>query len=227
MDIVMSINKEWSQMILRGDKPLEFRTKIPNNISVGDTIYIYETAKNKGAKAVVGKCKIKDIINVLKDDGSWPTYGCYPFIDYFCSEIKKDKKSAEVYKKVKEEFLHKFNNYKHGYIITYAFCEEELENIRKNSSPLDLWKIEDFDKVKKILSEIDISNEIMEECDKWLTNIGFYNDLCESYYKYAFLLTDIEKFEQPLPINYLIDKKGEEIKVAPQSWMYVSNVKEI
>ena len=40
-------------------------------------------------------------------------------------------------------------------------------------------------KIQKILKENEKSHEIMKECDEWLTKIGFYNECCESYYKYA------------------------------------------
>lgn len=220
MDIIISIYRHWSNMIFDGKKPLEFRTKLPNDISIGDTIYIYETAKHGGARAVVGKCKIKNIINVLRDDGKWPTFGCYPFIDYFCEHIKKDEKSAKIYRDVKAEFLYKFENYKHGYIIDFAFCEEELEHIRKCGKPIDLWQIADYDKVQSILKKNEISHNLIKECDDWLTKIGFYNECLESYYKYAFVLDEIEKFDKPILITDFLDKNNNPISRPPQSWMY-------
>lgn len=220
MDIIISIYNHWSNMILDGRKPLEFRSKIPSNISVGDTIYIYETTKYKGAGAIVGKCKIKDIINVLRDDGKWPTFGCYPFIDFYCEHIRKDSISAKIYRDVKQEFLYNFENYKHGYIIDFAFCNDELEHIRKHGKPIELMTIPNFEYVQQILKENEKSHTIMKECDEWLTEIGFYNECCESYYKYAFVLDEIEKFDVPIPISNFVDKNNNPINRAPQSWMY-------
>ena len=54
MSIIISIYKHWTQMILNKEKPIEFRTKLPKDFKTGDKIYIYETARYGGARAIVG-----------------------------------------------------------------------------------------------------------------------------------------------------------------------------
>lgn len=220
MNIIISLYNHWSQQILSGIKPLEFRTKLPKDIKIGDTIYLYETRKHDGAGAIVGECKLNGIINVLNEKGEWPVCGSYPFIDFYCEHIKCDKDCAEQYRKVKEEFLNKFERYKHGYIIDFAFSEKELDHIRKNGTPIDLMSITDFKELNILLNEIEKSHKIICECDNWLTKIGFYNECLESNYKYAYVLSNVKKYETPIPLTNFKDQKGNTISKAPQSWMY-------
>ena len=116
MDIVISIYNHWSQMILSGEKPIEFRTKLPNDFKSGDKIYIYETARYGGARAIVGECVVDYIIPVLSSikNNKWPIYGAYPFIDYYFEHIKGDKDIAEHYRKLKKEF-DTYENYRWFY----------------------------------------------------------------------------------------------------------------
>lgn len=220
MDIIISSYPHWTRMVLSGKKPLEFRKTLPKGIRPGDTIYLYETRGHNGAGAIVGKCKLQSVINVCRDDGKWPVNGSYPFIDYWCEHILKDKYKAEIYRKVKEEFLYKFEHYKHGYIIDFAFCEEELDHIREHGRPINTWEVMDFELVQRILKANEMSRYLQRQCDNWLSLIGFYNEGGESDYKYALVLTDIEHFSTPIQITKFKNKNGDAIQAAPQSWMY-------
>lgn len=227
MDIVISIYKQWSQMILSGEKPIEFRTKLPNDFKSGDKIYIYETARYGGARAIVGECVVDYIIPVLSSikNNKWPIYGAYPFIDYYFEHIKGDKDIAEHYRKLKKEF-DTYENYRYGFILNYAFCEEELESLRTTGSLIDTFKIFDYDLVKKIIDKNDIGNKRIEECDKWLSKIGYYNEFDETYYQYGIVLKDVIKYDTPIPTTEFLDRNGNPIQRAPQSWMYTRGRKE-
>lgn len=224
MDILMSLHKVWADMIFDGKKPIEFRTRLPKNFSIGDKIYIYETAKRGGSRKVVGFATVKDIIEVLSKDGRWPMFGAYPFIDFYFENIKGDKEKAEHYRKLKEEF-DKYTQYKYGFILGYAFSELELSCLRETGCFVDTWKIFDMNIVRKVINDNTTSENYIRECDDWLKKIGYYNDCEESYYKYGIVLTNITKFDTPISINDINDKNGDPIKTAPQSWMYVSGLK--
>ena len=221
MDILMSLYKQWADMILSGEKPIEFRTRLPKDFSVGDKIYIYETGKRGGRKKVVGHATVKGIISVLNEKGKWPMLGAYPFIDFYFEHIKNDKEKAEHYRKIKKE-AEQFTNYRYGFILNYAFSEHELQSLRETGSLIDTWSIHDTKLVREIIDANTQSSKYIEECDEWLTKIGFYNDFLESYYKFGIVLDNIVKYDVPLELNEMMDKSGNAITKAPQSWMYVS-----
>ena len=221
--IMYSLHKPWCDMIFSGEKTIEFRTKLPKNLTKGTKIYFYETKRQGGCGQVVGECIVTDIIPVLSKDGKWPTYGCYPFIEYYFKNIIGDFELASHIENVKEEFDGKFENYKHGYIIHYMMSEENLENIKKTGRPIDTWKLFDMSLVHKILADIDMANEFIEMCDDWLMNIGYYNDMCESYYKWGIALGEVIRYERPVPVAHFVNKNGDCLKNGPQSFCYVEN----
>lgn len=65
MNVIYPIHKVWADKILSGDKPFEFRTKLPRKLTLGSKIFIYETKNNNGAGAVVGECVVNDIWKLL------------------------------------------------------------------------------------------------------------------------------------------------------------------
>lgn len=221
MNIIISIYNHWAQMILNGEKTIEFRTRLPNDFKQGDTIYIYETAKHGGAHAIVGECKVDYIISVLRegDKNKWPILGAYPFIDYYLEKIKGDKATADYYRSLKTEF-DTYENYRYGFILNYAFCDEELESLRTTGSLLDITKNMDFELIKTMDEKMKASSALVEECDRWLSKIGYYNDFDETNYKYGIVLKDVIKYDKPIPITDFLDKNGNNIKTVPQSWMY-------
>ena len=224
MDIMMSIHKEWVDKILSGKKPFEFRKKLPKNFSAGDKIYIYETSKQNGLQKVIGECKVKHILNFANDKGKLPCFGCYPFIEYFMEHIKGDKETADRFKSVKEEFYGKFERYKYGFIINFALCDLELEHIRQHGCPIDTWELYPYaenEELKTVLEQNEKANKLLMECDAWLSEIGFYDDTDESFWRYAIELTDIVKYDKPMEIQNFIGKNNKPIRKPPQSWYYV------
>lgn len=219
--IILPLHANWCNMILNGEKPFEFRTKLPKDFEPGTTIYLYETKYRGIGGYVMGECKVKKIINLCNEKGQFPTLGCYNFIDYFLENVKHDPETAERYRKVKEEFKDKFTNYKYGFIIQYAMSDENLASIRETGMPIDTWKIFDMPLVRKILDDIEKSNQLMKECDNWLTAIGLYNDMDESYYRYGIELKDIIRYSKAKPIYDFTNLQGIPLTKAPQSFQYV------
>lgn len=63
LDVMISINPPYSDMIMRKYKMIEFRKKIMKNIKF-NTTYIYETKRKGGIGKVIGECKIVDIFEL-------------------------------------------------------------------------------------------------------------------------------------------------------------------
>ncbi len=221
MNIIYALHKCWCDKIFDGSKPIEFRTKLPKNLKSGTKLYLYETAKNNGARAIVGECVVDYIIPVLSDKGKWPILGCYPFIDYFYENIKKDKETADYFRALKKEF-DTYENYRYGFILGYSHSPLELESLRTTGSLMNLYPC-DFETVNRVVKDNEKSGKYAEECDDWLTQIGFYDDGGETYYQYGIVLKDIKKYTEPKQINTFEDKDGVAIQKAPQSFMYTRN----
>ena len=221
MNIIISLYKHWSDMILRGEKTLEFRTRLPKDFHIGEKIYFYETSRQNGRKMVVGEATVKDIISVCNKDGKWPMVGCYPFTEYYFSEIKKDEKMYNLYKSLKEE-LGNLKQYKYGYLMGYFQSPKEIQSLRENGSLIDTFKLSNKE-AWEVIDANNKSDKTAQEIDDWLTKIGFYNKYDETNYKYAYVLDNIIKYEKPKNISEFKNKNGEIIKNPPQSYIYTIN----
>ena len=221
MNIIISLYKHWSDMILSGEKTLEFRTRLPKDFHIGEKIYFYETSRQNGRKMVVGEATVKDIISVCNKDGKWPMVGCYPFTEYYFSEIKKDEKMYNLYKSLKEE-LGNLKQYKYGYLMGYFQSPKEIQSLRENGSLIDTFKLSNKE-AWEVIDANNKSDKTAQEIDDWLTKIGFYNKYEETNYKYAYVLDDIIKYEKPKNISEFKKKNGESIKNPPQSYIYTIN----
>lgn len=78
--IIISINPPYTDLILSGYKPMEFRRKIINSMLSNSetdrrlTIYLYETKNKHGSDMVVGAASLKDVykVNFRKERyGKW------------------------------------------------------------------------------------------------------------------------------------------------------------
>ena len=221
MNIIISLYKHWSDMILSGEKTLEFRTRLPKDFHIGEKIYFYETSRQNGRKMVVGEATVKDIISVCNKDGKWPMVGCYPFTEYYFSEIKKDEKMYNLYKSLKEE-LGNLKQYKYGYLMGYFQSPKEIQSLRENGSLIDTFKLSNKE-AWEVIDANNKSDKTAQEIDDWLTKIGFYNKYEETNYKYAYVLDNIIKYEKPKNISEFKNKNGEIIKNPPQSYIYTIN----
>ena len=219
MDIIYSLHKIWCDQIFNGKKPIEFRTKLPKNLKKDTVIYLYETSKNDGCQKIVGECAVDYVINVLSDEGEWPFVGCVPFLEYYFRNVNKNDAVADKYKEVLSKHKN-LKNYKYGYILKYAFCEDELSHINKTGELIDTFKITDYNYLQKLFKEYEISEKYMKEVDEWLKKIGFYNNYDETNYKYGIVLKNIKKYKTPLPLSAFKDKNGNIIQKPPQSYMY-------
>lgn len=57
-NVVIALKPKWLDLILRGEKTIEFRRALPNDICNGDIAYLYNNKK------LHGECKILDVIRI-------------------------------------------------------------------------------------------------------------------------------------------------------------------
>lgn len=221
MDVMYSLYKLWTDMILSGQKPLEFRTKLPKELKPGTKIYLYETRKHGGAGAVVGECTVSDIIPVLSEEGKWPICGNYPFLEFFCENVLNDAVMAEHIRMCKTEFKGKPENYRYGYLTKYMFSPESLDSLRETGHPIDIMQLT-IPQRDKILKDFAVAEKLELACDDWLTSIGFYNSCGETNYRFGLVLANPIRYANPKPISDFTNTKGERIEAPPQSYCYAS-----
>ncbi len=219
MDILMSLHNQWSDKILDGTKSVEFRNRLPKNLKEDTTIFIYESGHKGGSKMVVGECKVANIISVLSPENKWPLFGAAPFIVYYFREIKKDEITAEIFENVIKKFETPEYPYRYGYSLNYVFAEAQLKSLEQTGRLLDVMSL-DTAVINEIHNQTEKAHQYIEECDNWLTSIGFYNDFEESTFRFGIVLKDVKKYDEPLPLSSFVDQKGNDIGRAPQSWMY-------
>ena len=209
MNIIMPLHSCWSHKILDGSKPFEFRNRLLKDFGIGDIVYIYEAGHQGGCKMVVGEFTVKNIIKLTDDEGRYPVYGCYYFIDWYLHNIAKEPYAAEQFKLCKDI---KLANYKLGSILPFAMNPDAMEPIKHGSYPPPLSKDTTDEQV----------NKWIDNCDSWLYSIGFYDNCLESYWKYAIEVEGAETYKEPRPLSSFANRSGESITYVPQSMIYGS-----
>lgn len=209
MNLIYPIYKIFADQIFDGKKPFEFRTKLPKEMQVGDKIYIYEPAKKGGCQMIVGEFTVGEIFDCNY------FLGCIPFMVYFCRNVLQNEEYA---KKFERAFAIDLPEYKRGVPMSFALDDEAVEYMEKyhkypKHNPYS-------DKQHKIRWENQMA---MEKCDRWLTEIGFYNDFCESYYEKAITIVNPIRYAEPKPLTDFIKKDGTCVSKAPQGFVYVIN----
>lgn len=68
MNILLPIQRPYTDQIFQGFKSFEFRTRVPQNLVSGDTIYIYESKAKGGVGKVIGQAKLKEILSIPKNE---------------------------------------------------------------------------------------------------------------------------------------------------------------
>lgn len=211
MDILMSFHRKWTEQIFQGEKPLEFRSKIGKEFTIGKTVYMYETKKDNGSQRIVGEFEIADIQRLpLSKVG---TYGLLP---YFCKNILRDKEALE---QVEKAYDINLPNYDNAIKLDYLYDLDLLTKLSKNE-PFSFFDMS-FDEVQIHENNRKKADNLIKLCDNWLFSIGFYNQYGETSYNYYLEIKDILKYEVPLNLVDFKNTKDEKLKTPPQSWCYV------
>lgn len=227
MDIMIAIYKHWTDKIFAGEKPFEFRTKLPAKFNPGDKIYFYETKRHGGAAAVVGECVVDAILPLLSKDGKYPMCMTYHFIDYYFEHIRKDPVKAAIYRQCKERFANQHTSLRFGAITDYALSEEYLSHLEKTGELLDIFErtheTGDISWYNNISKKQEECRQDHFACDDWLKSMGMYNEYDETCYKFAFHMAHIKKYDKPIPLNHFLNGSGEPIQML-QSFCYATPI---
>lgn len=210
-NIIYPIYKCFNDQIFSGKKPFEFRTKLPNELSIGSKVYIYEPAKHGGSKMVVGEFTVGEIFDCNY------FLGCIPFMVYFCRNVLKNEDYA---KKFERTFVIDLPEYKKGTAMNFAFDDDAVEYMEKYHKYPKISYFSYDDNRRKSRWENQMA---MEKCDRWLREIGFYNECDESYYNYSITIVNPIRYETPKPLSDFIKKDGTPVASAPQGFVYVTN----
>ena len=209
MAIMYPIYHIFNNMIFSESKPFEFRTKLPKNLKVGDKILIYEPVKYGGSGMVVGEFTVGDII---KCDY---VFGACNFIVHFCKNVLNNEEYAQKFERALNAPK---TNYKRGSQIKFALDDESMDYIYQNKT----WpNPEEYVLDKMRLANIDEAEHVWRMCDKWLSEIGFYDSWGDSNYEYALAIANPIKYVTPKRIGEYTKINGQPIIKAPQSFVYV------
>lgn len=211
MNLIMSLHHEWAEKILEGFKPFEFRKKKGLLWKEGQKIYFYDTK----IKKVSGEATIAEIRNV-----GTCKLGAYDFIEDF-AEIKDRKEGTKTLDSIIKIKLMNIPGYDNALKLSYLFLPEHLENLIKTGNLPDIFRMSNEER-KRYFNLKEKGDKFVSECDDWLSSQGFYQD-CESYYKIALKLENIERYSEPKNLSEFLDRNDQQIKRAPQSWMYTKS----
>lgn len=215
MNAIFSLYKDFTNLILSGEKDLEFRN-IMIKVNKGDKIYMYETKKNGGKGKVVGYFVVEEMVEIPKHK-----LGCYNFLLHYANKKNLDK---EIINQIKKALSINLEGYDNSLVINYLFDDEYLDFLIKNKRPMTFDEslnrsLKDPSHYNKLSKQ---SDEYCKEVDNWLSLIGFYNQYDESTWKYYIKISGYKRFDEPLDISSFKLINGEYLKVAPQSFCYTS-----
>ena len=216
MAILMSLYNVWCNKILSGEKTVEFRNNIGKDFKKGDTIYLYETSKNKGRKKVVGEVTIKDIQPIPRSK-----VGTYGMLRYYISNILKDE---DLLKQLDIALSYNIPGFDPIIKVDYMFMPDKMEERFLNEDiTSDIVNLMNFH-TKEVNANLEKSQQLMTDCDNWLKDIGYYNECDETNYRNYIELENPICYEAPRDLSDFTNLKGVTINKAPQSWCYVNKL---
>lgn len=218
MNVIYPLYKHWSDMILNGEKTLEFRTSLPNELHGGDKIYFYETKKHGGCGMVVGYATLKGTHFI---DQSRRRIGPDPFLFlYWAKYIAKDD---ELVGKLRQIGHFDIPGYYRGTIYGFLFFDEAVKDaIDYRRYPKDKVNALRATDLKKYLSAEEKTRQAINGCDNWLSKIGYYDENGISIYTQCLDLCDPIRLVSPQPISAFQRKDGAYFKSAPQGFLYTT-----
>lgn len=212
MNCIFSIDKNFSDLIFNKTKPMEFRNVLPK-IEVGDKIFIYETKKH-GCGMVVGYFTVKSFGKIPHSK-----VGTYIYIDTY-ADMFCDDETKRLIKKAKSIEL---KGYYNSLTLDYIFMEDKLDfMLETHTCPKTDFSLSREEWLKENAAR-EKNHKLSEDCDNWLSKIGFYDEYDEANWKYHIWVDKVEKFDTPIPITEFSLLDGRPLKAAPQSFCYTSN----
>lgn len=211
MNAIFSLHKKYADLILSGEKTMEFRNR-KTKLKDGDKVYIYETKKN-GCGKIVGYFICGETIEIPKHK-----VGTYNFL------LKYAKKncSKEDIEAIEKAMTIDLINYDNSLVLDYVFDDEIISYMQKYKEPPDFetnYSIF-YNNHHRYVENDTKRKKLYDDVDKWLRKIGYYNEYDETYWKYYIEIKAYKKFDEPLSINNFQLCDGKTIEKAPQSYCY-------
>lgn len=215
MNVILPIHKKYSDRIFSGLKPYEFRNRVPK-LEKYDKVFVYET-KKYGCGMVVGYFTVKDVEKIQHHK-----LGAYGYLSDYVHRYYNE----EVQQLVDKAMTIDLNNCDNSLVLSYFLMEDCLDEMLKTKRPPEnsfnnmlFYRMSEYNQAKKL------QTEIIESCDDWLRDMGFYNTEFgeKSEWEYRIVIADTCKYNNPIPITDFLNKDGNSIKKAPQSFCYTIN----
>lgn len=211
MNCMITMSKEYIDLIFNGKKPFDFKNVSPK-LKEDDKVYLFDSSQKK----VRGYYTVKDISEI---NHKKLKIGTYLFIDTFAKMFCDEKIQKSVNKAKQVEF----ENYYNSYVLEFLFMDDLIEEMIKTHKPpvQDFWKM-NKEEIKEYNLIKQKQTDFLSYCDNWLTQIGFYNYLGnESTWKYKIDIKKVVKFEEPIDVNKFQKMNGAYLKTAPKNFCYI------
>lgn len=211
MNCMITMQKEYIDLIFNGKKPFDFKNVSPK-LKENDKVYLFDSSQKK----VRGYYTVKDVSEI---NHKKLKIGTYLFIDTFAKMFCDEKIQKSVNKAKQVEF----ENYYNSYVLEFLFMDDLIEEMIKTHKPpvQDFWKM-NKEEIKEYNLIKQKQTDFLSYCDNWLTQIGFYNYLGnESTWKYKIDIKKVVKFEQPIDVNKFQKMNGAYLKTAPKNFCYI------
>lgn len=208
MNIIFNISNNQMKPLLDNKKLLFFANNFSENTKKANKVYFC----NKGQ--IIGEAKIKCIEIIPRSK-----VGTTNFILFWAQKIKKDK---FLYDRIKQVFSYKIEGYDNYIKISHLYNEWALEYFDKNGEFPDIISL-GLTKMSEYYKKKEKADEIISECDEWLTDIGYYNGGDESFFRKYMEISNIILYNTSKELNSFKNKNNKSIIKPPKTWCYTLN----
>lgn len=208
MNLIFNVNDKKASLFKKYEAILLFGNNLNENMNKCSKIYICNNEK------IIAECTFEEVKEIKHSK-----LGVTNFIVFWADKIKKDKKLVEDL-----ELALKFNlpGYDKSLNLSYMYnlwCLDTLKNTG-NMPMLIYLSQEEF---HSYIKNQDKADEIIEECDKWLDSLGFYNENDESFFKKYIAISNIIVYNKYKELSDFKNKNNETILTPPKNWCYTLN----
>lgn len=179
LDIMVNIDSLKLKKMLEESKPILFFNKIGRLFSKCENIYFFERGSSN---KIIGRCKLGTIHFI--ESAKIGTYGMLPF---YVKYILEDNYLSRQIEKVYEL---KLDNYDKSLKLDYIYNLEGLKKLQKdeNFSFFSLSQNE----MTNYLEKQEMSKKLVNDCDIWLREQGYYDRYEETNYHYFIECNNLE-----------------------------------
>ena len=174
---------------------------------------IFDGSKTLEFRKKIGKdFKVGDIVYIYetgKNGGKKQIVGD-------CENIIRD---FEVLEAVKKAYAIELPNYKDSIKLSYIYNINFLESLRDTDNFPFLLNLS-REEQRAYYDGQEKTKKLIDSCEDWLRDIGYYNEFEETYYNYYLEIENVHKYDMSLNLNAFLNKEKEPIITAPQSWCY-------